>query len=96
MDLTAWMAKHDVTDQSVADAIGVTRPYIYRIRKGEVSPSLEIGLKLWEHTKRKVDIYQLLPKRLRPALKQPAAPERTRGRPQKLPAPKASRTRAAA
>ena len=96
MDLTTWMAKNDVVDQVLADAVGVTRPYINRIRNGEVHPKLDVSLKIWDYTKRKVALEQLLPKHLRPPLAKPAAPARPRGRPQTTPAKKVSRSRAAA
>jgi transcriptional regulator with XRE-family HTH domain len=96
MDLTTWMAKNGKTDGEIADAVGCTRPYINRIRNGLVHPNLGLSLEIWNHTKRQIDLEQLLPRAMRPKLKQPALPANPRGRPRKPAAPKASRPRAAA
>jgi DNA-binding XRE family transcriptional regulator len=96
MDLTTWMVRNDIVDQMLADAVGVTRPYINRIRNGEVHPNLGVALAIWEYTNRKIDLYQLLPRNRRPPLKLPALPGRPRGKSRKPPVAKVSRSPAAA
>jgi transcriptional regulator with XRE-family HTH domain len=52
MDLAHWMAANpDWTDQKLADAVGVSRPYITRIKLGERQPSLPIAAELAKATK---------------------------------------------
>jgi DNA-binding XRE family transcriptional regulator len=98
MDLNSWMARHNVVDQTIAEAIGVTRPYINRVRNGGVHPSLGVALAIWDYTKREIDIEQLLPKHSRPKLTPPAVstPANPRGRPRKLPVPRVSKSPVAA
>jgi len=92
MTLADWMLKNDVRDQALADAVAVTRPYINRIRNGEVHPSLAMALAIWDFTGQTIDIRELLPKAMRPStLAQRDAPVALRGRPQTKPAPKASK-----
>jgi transcriptional regulator with XRE-family HTH domain len=68
MDLTQWMASNGENDQSVADRIGVTRSYVYRVRFGQVHPSLGVGLALHHLTNGEVPLEMLLPRALRPAV----------------------------
>ena len=98
MDLNSWMAQNNIVDQTLADAIGVTRPYINRIRNGGVHPNLGTALKIWEYTRREIDMRYLLPKHLRPKTTLPSAqtPANPRGRPRKLPVPRASKSPVAA
>lgn len=49
--LDDYMTAHEITDQSLADKIGVSRPYITRIRNRKRQPSLPVALKLAEETK---------------------------------------------
>lgn len=44
------MSDRDITDQALATQIGVSRPYITRIRRGERQPSLAIAVKISEAT----------------------------------------------
>ena len=83
MDLQTWMASKKLTDQKVADALAVTRPYITRLRAGQVNPTLVSALKIVDYSNGKIDIRQLLPISLRPPLK-------AKGTARKQPAPKAS------
>src|SRR5215510_6620794 len=94
MDLTTWMVANSVTDAKLAEAVGVTRPYINRIRKGSVHPSLGVALKIWKFAKRQIAIEQLLPIHERPKPTQPQAAPPQRGRPRKQLVPRASRSRA--
>jgi DNA-binding XRE family transcriptional regulator len=95
MDLATWMAINDLNDQTVADAVGVTRPYVHRVRKGDVNPTLATALKLWHYTKKQVELEQMLPSYLRPPF-MPQAPRAKPDRPQKPAAKTASKSRAAA
>lgn len=95
MDLTTWMMKHDVHDDDVALAVGCTRPYLNRLRRGEIKPSLELALKVWDFTKREIEIEQLLHRTSRPKL--PAGEiGKPRGRPRRTVAQRASRQHEAA
>lgn len=52
MDLAQWLDKNqDWTDQKLADAVGVSRPYITRIKLGERQPSLPVAARLAKATK---------------------------------------------
>ena len=74
MDLQTWMTSKKLTDQKVADALAVTRPYITRLRAGQVNPTLVQALKVIDYSKGEVDIRQLLPIAYRPKPKrQPKA-----------------------
>jgi transcriptional regulator with XRE-family HTH domain len=74
MDLQTWMTNQKLTDQKLADKLGFTRPYITRVRAGQVNPTLVSALKLVDYSKGEIDIRQLLPISLRPKLKrQPKA-----------------------
>lgn len=66
MDLAAWMAERGFTDQSLANEVGVTRPYITRIRNGVVHPNLGTALSIWNFTDREIDLEYLLPIHARP------------------------------
>jgi transcriptional regulator with XRE-family HTH domain len=81
MDLQAWMAAQKITDQKLADAIAVTRPYITRLRAGQVNPTLVSALKIVDYTKGEVDIRQLLPISMRPSLTPPPPAKGTSRKP---------------
>lgn len=51
MDLNQWMTEKKWSDARLAAEIGVSRPFITRIRRGERQPSLSVALKLAEVTK---------------------------------------------
>ena len=74
MNLTDWMKKYDVTDEKLAKFVGVSRPYISRVRAGNVNLSLEKALKIQAFTRQEVDLEQLLPVHARPGFKRPAPP----------------------
>lgn len=98
MDLTTWMKANGENDQSVGDKIGVTRSYVFRVRLGQVSPSLVIALAIHGFTNGEVELEQLLPRHLRPGVKpSPARASKSDAKPdsvRKLPAPRASKARA--
>jgi transcriptional regulator with XRE-family HTH domain len=91
MDLTQWMRTKDVSDQDVADAVGLTRSYITRIRHGQVHPSLGVALDLHKLSDGQVALEMLLPRALRPKPRQ-----KPKGTSRKPAAAKASRSREAA
>jgi transcriptional regulator with XRE-family HTH domain len=96
--LESWMRDNGHNDASLADAVGVTRPYISRLRAGDVSPSLEQALKIFKFTKGKVPLEQLLPGHARPNFTRPVrirGPKR-KDNVQKPPARRASQSRASA
>jgi DNA-binding XRE family transcriptional regulator len=95
MDLATWMAINDLNDQTVADAVGVTRPYIHRVRKGDVNPTLATALKLWHYTKKQVELEQMLPSYLRPDITRPRPGARP-GTPRRPAAKSTSKSPAAA
>ena len=74
MDLENWMTEHNVFDQMLADEVGVTRPYVSRVRRGLVHPSLGVALKIWYFTGRAIKLESLLPSQVRRQFK--AAPVR--------------------
>ena len=105
MDLETWMKKNgkgsiSEDDQTIADAVGVTRSYITKIRYGRVHPSLGTALNIWNYTNRDIALESLLPVQLRkqhavaPVKPQPAKP--AAGKPRKPVARKASRSPASA
>jgi DNA-binding XRE family transcriptional regulator len=96
MDLATWQDKYGVSDETLALAVGVTRPYISRLRTGQVNPSLVTALKVWEYTRRKVDLTSLQPLHMRPDFTPQPAPEKPISKPRKPVARKASPAPAAA
>ena len=55
-DLERFMRAKGLTDESVADAVGVSRPYVTRLRQGKRSPSLELALKIEAWSEGKVRV----------------------------------------
>lgn len=51
------MRMSELTDQALATRVGVSRPYITRIRSGERQPSLTIAVKLAEATRLPVEAF---------------------------------------
>ena len=47
----AWMRDNEITDAVLADRIGVSRPFITRIRSGQRQPSLPVAAKLAAETR---------------------------------------------
>ena len=47
-DLTVWRAKADVTQQELAEAVGVSRQTINAIERDRYDPSLELAFALAE------------------------------------------------
>lgn len=97
MDLVTWMTANNKSTQDIADKIGKTRPYVSRIRRGEVNPSLSVAMKIVRFTKGEVEIEHLLPRAERPKVKQPRGrPRKTPDTAQKRPVTKASKLSASA
>lgn len=55
--LDQWMLENAVRDRAMADKIGVSRPFISRIRAGTRRPSLKVALKLASETKLPVSAF---------------------------------------
>lgn len=51
MTLDQWMSKNGVKDAELARKVGVSRPFITRIRAGARQPSLPVALRLAAATK---------------------------------------------
>ena len=57
--LKVYRAMHDLTQEALADRLGVTRQTILAIEKGKYSPSLELAFKIAEVFDVKIeDIFQ--------------------------------------
>lgn len=54
MTLGEFMRAEGLTDERAALALGVSRPYVTRLRQGLRSPSLHVALKIQSWTKGKV------------------------------------------
>lgn len=50
MNLAQWMSENKWSDERLADAVGVSRPFITRIRNGDRQPSAPVLAKLIEVT----------------------------------------------
>lgn len=50
------MRAKGLTDETVADAVGVSRPYLTRLRQGKRSPSLALALKIEAWSEGKVRV----------------------------------------
>ncbi|KXA96262.1 hypothetical protein AKJ37_05670 [candidate division MSBL1 archaeon SCGC-AAA259I09] len=48
-NLKVWRAKHDLTQEDLAEKVGVTRQTINAIERGKYDPSLELAFKLANH-----------------------------------------------
>lgn len=81
MDLHTWMATHDVIEQTLADAVGIHRGYLNRIRSGHVNVSLATALAIQDVTGGKVDLETLLPRHLQPWRPRPVLRVRRASRP---------------
>ena len=86
MDLDSWMTSHNLIDQDVADACGISRSYFSRIRNGMVDVSLKTALKVVDFSNGQVNIRYLLRKADRPGYVRPSTV-------QKRPARRASQAR---
>jgi predicted transcriptional regulator len=51
MSLDQWMRENDVSNTELATHIGVSQPYIGRLRRGERGASLKVALSLSKRTK---------------------------------------------
>lgn len=45
-DLKVWRARHDLTQQELADRVGVARQTINAVERGRYDPSLELAFEL--------------------------------------------------
>jgi transcriptional regulator with XRE-family HTH domain len=50
MDLAQWMKANRYTDAKLAEEVGVSRPFLTRIRRGERQPSATILVRLVSKT----------------------------------------------
>lgn len=50
MDLEGYMRERSLTDESMAELVGVSRPHITRLRTRKRSASLHLALKIQELT----------------------------------------------
>jgi transcriptional regulator with XRE-family HTH domain len=50
MTLDDAMKTRGLTDQALADQLGVSRPYVTRIRRGERTPSVTVAAKIQQIT----------------------------------------------
>ena len=50
MTLDEWMSRENKSDTWLAQQVGVSRPFITRIRKGERQPSLSVAARLSDRT----------------------------------------------
>jgi len=57
MTLSEMIRRAGFTDQALADQVGVSRPYVTRIRTGKRQPSLPVAVKLAEATKLPVSVF---------------------------------------
>ena len=53
--LKVYRAMHDLTQEDLAQKIGVTRQTIIAIEKGDYNPSLELALKIAKHFDVKIE-----------------------------------------
>jgi putative transcriptional regulator len=53
--IKVFRAEHDLTQEGLAQAIGVTRATINSIEKGKYTPSLELAFKIALHFKTKIE-----------------------------------------
>jgi transcriptional regulator with XRE-family HTH domain len=51
MTLSDAMRDRGLTDQALADQLGVSRPYVTRLRQGRRTPSVTVAAKIQEITK---------------------------------------------
>ena len=61
MELNDWMAANKVSDDDIADKIGVSRSYVSRVRRGLANNiSLKVALDIWQVTGKTVDLNSML------------------------------------
>ncbi len=54
MTLSEWMKERSWTDEAMAEAVDVSRPYITKLRNGKRTPSIRVALAIEELTKGRV------------------------------------------
>jgi putative transcriptional regulator len=54
-NLKVYRAMHDLTQEDLADAIGVTRQTVIAMEKGKYNPSLELAFKIAHYFKVKIE-----------------------------------------
>jgi transcriptional regulator with XRE-family HTH domain len=57
MNLDQWMASKKWSDARLAEAVGVSRPFITRIRTGERQPSITVAKRLMKVTRLPIDAF---------------------------------------
>jgi transcriptional regulator with XRE-family HTH domain len=57
MNLAQWMDANGYTDAKLAAEVGVSRPFITRIRLGERAPSVRIAARLVATTKLPIEAF---------------------------------------
>lgn len=67
MDLNQYMSDHGVTDTQLAAAIKVSQPYVWRLRRGERTPSIQIAARIERWSGGKVPASSFEPKSERAA-----------------------------
>lgn len=61
MGLAEWMSSADLTDQKLAELVGVDRSTITRVRRGDTRPSWELAAKIKEASSGVVTADDFLP-----------------------------------
>jgi putative transcriptional regulator len=54
-NLKVYRAMHDLTQEDLADAIGVTRQTVIAMEKGKYNPSLELAFKIAHYFKVRIE-----------------------------------------
>jgi transcriptional regulator with XRE-family HTH domain len=62
--LNEWMEDAGATDAAAAEAVGLSRGYFSRVRKGVVHPSLDTALRIYDWTGGRIDLRSMVPPRL--------------------------------
>lgn len=60
MKLSEWMKKNGWTDETLAPQVEADRTTISKIRRGKRRPSPDLALRLFEFSRHKVELEQLL------------------------------------
>ncbi len=70
MELEAWMKHNKISDDDLSGAVGISRAYVSRIRRGMVHPNLGVALDIWYASGFAVEIESMLPAYLRSGARQ--------------------------
>lgn len=66
MTLETYLRKHRLSDQAFSERVGCTQSYVSRLKRGIVSPSLSIALKVRSASNDEIELVSLLPIHERP------------------------------